>query len=129
VTGVEIHDRAPAGPLAFDLRDILAALGARPRTLSWTCSGVECVGDGAGELHRIADSGTDVDGATLARLAASISQVMDGDFFGRREPGAPPDIIIKAVDSTLWEVFADADALAAIRRRFADVRPAAYDAG
>jgi len=45
------------------------------------------------------------------------------------EPGAPPDIIIKAVDSTSWEVFADADALAAIRRRFADVRPAGYDAG
>ena len=46
----------------------------------------------------------------------------------RSQGRATPDIIIKAVDSTLWEVFADADALAAIRR-FADVRPSASDAG
>jgi hypothetical protein len=129
MTGVEIRDRTSAGVLAFDLREILAALGPRIRALTWTCSGLECVGDGAEELHRIADEGTPVDGATLDELSASISQVIDGRFTGRVRPGAEPEIIIQAVDSTLWEVFGDPDVLSKIERRFYDVTPASYDAG
>jgi len=128
MTGVEIHDRTSMGVLAFDLRDILSTLEPRVRTLSWSCSGVESTGDGSDELHRIADGGTQIDGGTLGKLAASIVQVIDGRFVGRSQLGGPPEVIIQAVDSTFWEVFADANALDEIRRRFGDVRPAAYDA-
>jgi hypothetical protein len=128
MTGVEIRDRTSAGILAFDLRDILAALGPRIRTLMWSCTDVECVGDGAEEIHRIADEGIPVDGAILDKLAASVVQVIDGRFTGSK-PGAQPEIIIHAVDSTLWEVFGDAAALSEIERRFSDVKPASYDAG
>jgi hypothetical protein len=129
MTGLEIRDRTPAGVLAFDLRDILTAIGPRIRALTWSCSDLECVGEAAEELHRVADEGTQVDGVMLENLAGSISQVIDGRFTGRVRSDAPPEIVIQAVDSTLWEVFGDPDALSGIQRRFSDVKPASYDAG
>jgi hypothetical protein len=126
MTGVEIHDRAGAGFLAFDLRDILQALGPRILPLLWRCSNIESTGDGAERLHRVADEGTWVDGTTLHEIAESVMQVIDGEFFGHRGADSPPEIIIWAIDSTLWMVFGDADALERIRRRFSDVRPGQY---
>lgn len=127
--GVEIHDTDARGLLAFDLAHIAAALGSAFTARVWTAQHVECTGAAAEALHSHSESGELIVDPALGQLAVEITQVIDGEFFGRLPDEQAPSVIIRAVDSTLWEVFGPSELLAAVSRAFSDVRPARYDAG
>lgn len=116
------------GLLAVQLSELLELAGGDVRRSEWRLSGLECLGAGADALHAAADSGEAIAGARLIELARDVYQVIDGDFYGRL-PGAEREwIVIRAVDSSLYELETERpDLLAAIRRRFTDVTEVPHD--
>jgi hypothetical protein len=69
-----------------------------------------------------------VSGEEFLAHAREILQVIDGEFEAV-QPGdlSPPWLILRAVDSSWWEVYSDdPDVEAAFRRAFHDIRPARY---
>ena len=119
-----------AGCLDFDLAEVLEALGTRAAQSYWRAEHLDCFGDGYAEFVALCEAGALIPGAQLRRLADTIVQVIDGDFTGTEPEAEGPWIIVKAVDSSWWEVWTDdAGAFASLRQRFravADIRePAA----
>ena len=90
---------------------------------------MECMGDAANELEALSDDGKSVDGSRLIELAARTRQVIWGEFRGRLPVEVADSLVIKAIDSTLWEVFGSDEHLRKIEVAFHDVRPAEEDAG
>ena len=101
---VEIHDSNGGFALAFDLIDILRAIGGKALTSRWIVDGVECVGSSAEELHRCSDSGEAIDGKELWRMASDISQTIDGRFSAFEGDSEQPWLQISAIDSSYFEV-------------------------
>lgn len=130
--GVEIRDRVPkeqGGYLSFDLIDILRVMGERVIDAQWRCRFVECIGENAGELHEISDRGVSIPGGEIMRIAAGISQTIDGDFEARVGEAENPWLVIKAIDSSLFEVWSDdLDLLRKIRETFRQVSDSPSDA-
>jgi hypothetical protein len=126
--GLEIHD-TDGRSLSFDLKDVLSCLGEDVTTRTWTISGVECTGEAADDLHRLSDEIVEVPGELLATLAERVDQVIEGEFCGRLIGETVHTLVVRAIDSTLWEVFGDDGCLSKIRARFKAVRPAHPDAG
>ena len=121
MTGVTILDTDPkTNVLAFDLRDILAVLGADAARSRWSVQDVECLGaDAADALHEASDRHEVLDGARLADLAQRVDQVIEGQFSGRLPDDETDWIVIRAVDSSAYDVLTDrADVLAQLRARF-----------
>jgi hypothetical protein len=129
MNGVEIHDMDPRGFLAFDLREVLACLGEEASCREWTCQGLECAGDGTEDLDEIERESRAISGTRLCDLAGRINQVIWGEFYGRQPHEKNASLIVKAIDSTLWEVFGDEKCLSLVRTRFTSVKPAAYELG
>jgi hypothetical protein len=119
--GLTITESTPDGRfLAADLIDILRLLGSRGMNAEWEISGVECAGGAAAdELHRRGEARDRVPGGTLLKLAAEVTQVIDGVFAGYRSGETHPWVVIRAVDSSAYDVKSDDEAvLARIRQRF-----------
>ena len=120
--GVEIRDVVPAeqgGYLSFDLIDLLRLIGERAIEAKWRCRFVECIGENAEQLHEISDRGVSIMGAELIRIASGISQTIDGDFEARYSDAENPWLVIKAIDSSLFEVWSDdLDLLRKVRETF-----------
>ena len=122
--GVTILDRDHTrGGLGFDLGDVVAVLGDDAERSSWTIADVECVGGAAATaLHHASDTGESVSGERLIRLAADVGQIIDGEFVGCLPGESVAWIVIRAVDSSAFDVETDReDVLAALRARFASV--------
>src|SRR4051794_23990318 len=101
--GVSILD-TENGVLSASLADVLNALGTAADGLRWQIAGVECLGHGADEFHRLSEVRATVDTAELRALANSVHQVIDGVFVGRCEGDAAPRIVVRAVDSSAYDV-------------------------
>jgi hypothetical protein len=131
MTAVTIHDLRVLGEsrvLAFDLIDILSLAETDAASSSWKCGNVECVGGLADELHLASNSGLSLSGSQLLRLAAGVSQIIDGDFEACRPGDAHPWLMIRAVDSTDYVVATNDESLIArVRGRFRDVRDSPDD--
>jgi hypothetical protein len=154
VWAVEIHGLHERGGLAFDLSDLLEALGPRAAGLDWIVTdydpNVGTRGDDQ-EIATFADavhaaqtgrprSGVRVSGAELRARGDKVRQTIDGQFIGvppnttaslpelvdlRAFPTSDAALVIKAVDSLFWIVITKSpDDVAAIRKRFRDVREA-----
>jgi hypothetical protein len=128
--------------LAFDLRDLVDLF--RPRSLEarWTVSPVtmnhpalglsidEFMMTGLGEpgqekLEQFAASGSSVSGATFSQAAREAWQVVWGQFVATLPGQQEAWVVIRAIDSTFYEVTsADAAVLGAIRSSYRDVRVA-----
>src|SRR5438105_3128206 len=122
--GVTITDSTDDGRLlSFDLSDILRLLGPAAADAEWEISGVECVGGAAAEeLHRLAKARARVAGQTLLSLAAQVTQTIDGVFTGFRAGEQQPWVIIRAADSSSFDVESDdEDVLASVKQRFHDL--------
>jgi hypothetical protein len=107
--------------LAFDLVDILRLL---PEAVDseWEISAVECTGVAAEKLQRLADSQARVPGQILLELAADLIQIIDGEFIGYHKGDEQPWIIIRAVDSTAFDVASeDESVLARMKQHFKNV--------
>ena len=100
------------GRLAFDLREILAALGPDALAWSWAVPGLEdggealeAVGEGLAELEALSRSGGRVSGFRLAEIAGRIGQVVWGEFRAYRDPrSTEPLLRIVAFDNSFFEV-------------------------
>ncbi|WOH84748.1 hypothetical protein RX327_17245 [Bradyrhizobium sp. BEA-2-5] len=137
MTTLRIHDDCN-GALALDLRDLIDLLAPRSLQASWMVSPVvlhhpvlgraldEFMVAGEHQLEAFAAKGTVVSGAALSKAAREASQVIWGQFVGTLPEQDDTWIMIRAVDSTFYEVTSSDEAvLGAIRSAYKDVRIAA----
>ena len=108
----------------FDLHHLLTVLAEFTRDLRWKVSGSEALGDAADELHAIDDGGKLVSTGELLRIAARVSQTIEGHFKGHGPSDAGrPQLVLRAVDGTCWDVSSDDDrVLDCVRAEFDAVR-------
>ena len=110
--GVRILDGTePGGPggLEFDLSRVLAALGQAAVKSRWTCADLNYISKGDRDVavfERAGTQGEQVLGSELIEGARQLLQVVDGQFSGVDEDGNVW-VIIRAVDSSWWEVWSD----------------------
>ena len=120
-----IQDAISGGQgLAFDLRDVLGAIGDKGNDSVWRVSDVEASGgESALALERAADSGRNLTWTELRDLARGVVQVIDGVFTGRLPGKVEPWLIIRAVDSSAYDIESnDEDVLRRVRAAFKDVK-------
>ena len=118
--GITINDLSPDGRyLGFDVREILDVIRDLLPGSRWQIRGLECSGDSAPELHAVSDTDAELGGLQLCALVDGVSQTIEGSFFGVL-PGETQDrIVIRAVDSTCFDVeCTDENVLARYRERF-----------
>jgi hypothetical protein len=129
VQAIRIHDKAK-DVLAFDLSEVLAALGPRGLNAYWTVGGVsaddgnfDATGDGAGALEGLAKSGERIIGMRLAKIAKAVRQVIWGEFKDYRDKlSDTPTVVVVAFDSSWWEVRSDEKTLLErVAKAFEDV--------
>jgi hypothetical protein len=148
IWAVEICDLDEHRVLAFDLPELLDALGARAADLDWIVTDYEPVTED-GDVETFADrvyeaqtgsprTGVRLTSQKLRSIADRTRQTINGQFIGISSDTASPThklvdlrtfptsnaaLVIKAVDSSFWIVITKAaDDIAAVHRRFTDVR-------
>ncbi len=140
MTTLRIYDYRD-GVLAFDLRDLIDLLAPRSLEASWTASPVRLnhpdVGrfydefmmtgrqPGKDELEVLAANGLSVCGVTFSEAAHAAWQVIWGQFVATLPEQNDVWVVIRAIDSTFYEVTtSDETVLAKIRSAYRDVRVA-----
>lgn len=131
--GLRIKDLRDDRCLAFDLKDLLAAIGPSAKSAFWRCTELWCLPEEPNEegmLEALYDTGTRIHGGEMVALADRTRQVIDGTFQGYRElVERDPWVVLRAVDSSWWEVFSvDEPVLTKLRVRFHDVEDLVADA-
>lgn len=121
---VSIQDTRETGDvLGFDLRHLLAALGPAARESEWLVEDVDCTGPRADELVRAAADRQRILGEGLAAIAEGVVQVIDGTFRAFSSDDGRLWVVLRAVDSTSWDVSSSDDGvLQLIRESFSCVR-------
>lgn len=120
--------------LALDLRDLLRLLTPRSLQADWIVSTVkssrsghewfEATGEGGEQLEALALENARLSGSDLADLAEKTRQVIWGEFYGSGPTRSDKAwVIIRAVDSTFYEIDTDDSAvLSKISSTYRDVR-------
>ena len=120
--GITITDQTTDGFLAVNLSDILQAIAPVVLTSQWQISNLECFGEAAEKLYKIAGDREFIPGELLLQLAADITQVIDGQFAGYRLNESQPWLIVTAVDSSAYDVeTVDEKILGQLRQQFQEV--------
>ena len=121
--GVRVRDLDDRNILTVDLEAILGLFAETAEASEWQVSDVWATGDAAArELHELYEVNARLAGSRLMRLASEINQIIDGTFSGYRPGESEPWIMIRAVDSSFFEVLTDDVAmLNQVRERFNDV--------
>jgi len=122
-----IHDTDPAGCLAFDLRDILAVLRPYAENADWEVDHADedfrATGKDTRPIRALVDSGERVSGKILSSLAEDIHQVIWGEFRAFKGSATTPWTIVRAIDSSYFEIETnDDEVVALIQQRFNCVR-------
>jgi hypothetical protein len=142
---LSIRDHGPTHALSFDLRDILAALGERVVGWQWcVLSDFEAYGSGENlaamtdVIWRARPGGIWLTAPAFVGLAHDIDQTIDGEFqafplalgvstipldeLHAPFPQSRAELVIRAVDSTLFEVYAKhREDVERIQAHFSDV--------
>jgi hypothetical protein len=121
--GITILDRDERGTMAVELNELLQLVGPPVRESDWELKNVECVGGSAAtDCHRLSNSGQRISGDQVIRLAAGVDQFIDGEFEAYRKDAPRPWLIIRAVDSSAYDVESeDTRLLRRIQERFRNV--------
>jgi hypothetical protein len=124
---VTIHDLDPRGFLAFDLVDILSCLGPTIRDYEWIVSGLECTSQDAqalcDEVQKNSGSGLRMTTEELQAAAKRFGQTIEGVFTGTPAHGTKEEILIRAVDTSYFEVMTHSqERIVALHGCFKDVR-------
>lgn len=122
--GVSVSDQdTSTGVLSFDLRDLLKLFKERVLHSSWRIVDLECLGGKAADiLHQASEDGRQLEGAELMKLAIEVDQIIDGEFTALLPGESEPWVVIRAVDSSAFDVITDdAEILLAIKRNFSEV--------
>jgi hypothetical protein len=92
-------------------------------TAEWQLSDVEALdGNAAQEFEHLADRKLKILEHVLVRLSNDVGQVINGCFQAYRNQASEPWIIIRAVDSSAFDVETDSETLIEqIRRQFNNV--------
>jgi hypothetical protein len=137
MTTLRIYDLRDGGVLALDLRDLIDLLAPRSLESSWTVSPVKVenptlgrgfdefmvTGQRGDELERLAAGGSLVSGPMPAEYAHAIHQVIWGQFVATFPEQTDAWIVIRAIDSTFYEVTTSDDMVVAkIMSAYKDVR-------
>jgi hypothetical protein len=115
------------GGLDFDLRDILETLGRTARVCTWRGSDIQYISRDERDVAPIEAlaKGNAVSGDDLIDGIGQLSQIIDGQFEGTEPDSSTPLVIIRAIDSSWWEVLSDDETvLGAVRRRFRAIEEA-----
>ena len=141
ITTLRIYDLRN-GVLALDLRDLVDLLAPRSLEASWTVSPVSVeyphLGrsfdefmmtgpnpQGQDKLELLAAGGSSVSGATFSEAAHAAWQVIWGQFVATLPEQSGAWVVIRAIDSTFYEVTSsDKAVLDTIRSTYRDVRVA-----
>ena len=120
--GVIIRDSS-GNTLNFDLKDIVAVLGERTINSYWLCSGdFEYTSEAdipIEALDNAYDRGERIKGSEFINIIKRLIQVIDGTFEAFEINKKQPWVIIRAIDSSWWEVFSNEPViLDNIRARF-----------
>jgi hypothetical protein len=121
--GVTILDKDEREFLTFGLADLLRIAEFRAGECEWKVFDVECSELPAEhELYRAAGMHARLSGETLLRLVEDCGQIIDGRFEEYEIGHEKPWVIIRAVDSSAYDVETENDALiSTIRRSFKNV--------
>lgn len=121
--GITISDRQPnTNILAVNLADILQLIGSKLATTEWEISDIECFGNYSDRLYQLADNKTRISGETLLQIAQNITQVIDGTFAGYLQNKSEPNIVVRVIDSTAYDVESnDEDILTQLQQRFQNI--------
>lgn len=121
--GIEIKDSTEDGnALSFDIRELIAVIGEPALVSSWQCKYLECFGDNAEKLHEISDKEQHISGEELMQIASGIYQTVDGEFEAYCDKAEKPWLVIRAIDSSSFDVItSDLEILERVRRNFQDV--------
>lgn len=105
--------------LTFDLRDILALVPPASGDSTWEVSDAEVVGTCAEALHGASDAGARLTDRQLRQIAAGITQTINGELRAYRAGAREPWLVIRAVDSSSFDVISDDPVLIeTLRARF-----------
>jgi hypothetical protein len=139
MTTLRIYDLRDGRVLALDLRDLIDLLAPRSLESSWTVSPVSVeyptlgrtfdqfmvTGQGGDQLESLAASGSLVSGQILAEYAHATHQLIWGQFVATHPEQTDAWVVIRAIDSTFYEVTTSDDmVLAKVRSAYKDVRVA-----
>ena len=127
--GIEIRDGIKSsGFLGFDLAEILEALQPLAIGSTWQCRDLYATSRemiNVLELEAAAESedGIMMSNDELVAFASQLVQVIDGEFSATRPGESTPWLVVRAVDSSWWEIFSSHDSVFdAVRRRFTDLK-------
>jgi hypothetical protein len=122
VRAISILDQDSTGTLAVDLISILNLLGPRAAASEWEIRDLECAIPELPELCRLSETEEKIPGDRLLRLAREAPQIIDGSFKGYMRGQDKPWVIIRAVDSSAYDVETnDDELLSRIRQKFRQV--------
>ena len=112
-----------SGPRSFGLEELLTALGAPAVQSWWRCARLwyeSRDNRDVAELDRAERSHTLLSGKQLLRAARRVREIIDGEFQAVREGEDRPWLVLRAFDSSWWEVVSDDwSTVAAIRSALA----------
>ena len=127
---VRIGVQGGGGWLGFDLREVIAAVGQPQDALRWFMSHAQfnCnvgsvwpEGNLATEAKSRDGLGLPLDWATMSALAEVCGQIIDARFVGYDDQ-SQPQLMLEAIDSSYWVVWAtDTAVIDSVRRAFTGV--------
>lgn len=103
----------------FDLIDILKVIGEKGKSLSWSISNLDYLGENSEVLHEIADQNKQISGSELFQLFSQIYQTIEGNFVGFENNSTNVLITIRAIDGSEFDIETnDSEILKNIRNNF-----------
>jgi hypothetical protein len=101
---ITLMDRNDSGMLSIGLLDLLEAVKPALGQVEWLVRSLEVLGEGANDFYDIELRGARLRTSELEELAARLDQVIDGEFSAYEERGGSPILILRAVDSSSWDI-------------------------
>ena len=110
--------------LSFDLRDILEVIGEPALTSDWRCLNLWYTAVKDGQFSEFRERRRRLSGKELVEFTASVHQSIDGKFIAKKDGTNKPWLIIRAVDSSWFEVWCSKqEVLEELKGRFTQVSP------
>ena len=121
--GIKIQDSRPGGGwLSFGLSDILGVIGEPALTSEWRCLNLWYIAVRDGTFDECRERSRKLSGKELVAFAASVHQTIDGEFIAKKQGSNKAWLIIKAVDSSWFEVWSSKPkVLEELKSKFAKV--------
>ena len=132
--GIKIRDSKPSagggGVLSFDLRDILEAIGEPALSSEWRCLRLWYTAVKDGTFSEFRETRLRLSGKEIVEFAFSVHQTIDGEFIAKKDGANKPWLIIRAVDSSWFEVWSSKKkVLEELEARLAKVTPLSSGGG